>query len=268
MTQPAARSLTGRTALITGSVAGLGRAFADGFAAAGANVVMTGLTDPGEGEAAAAEVAQAHNVQTLFVDADLRDRAAADTLMDRAQDAFGTVDILINNAVIRHFAPIEHFATEDWDEELAVNLSAAFRLVQRCLPPMKAQRWGRIFNLTSIYSLRGEPDRIGYITCKSALAGMTRGIAIETAQDGITCNSLGPGVLPTPAILGKIRKVAEATDRDYDLLVDEYTLARHPTGRMVPTASVAAMAVFLCSPAGDDITGANFPIDGGWQAAL
>lgn len=261
------RPLTGKTALVTGSVAGLGRAFADSFAEAGANVVMNGLAAPGEGEAAAAEVA-AHGTQTLFVDADLRDRAAVDTLMDRAEEAFGKVDILVNNAVIRHFAPIEDFASDDWDEELAVNLSAAFRLVQRCLPQMKAQRWGRIFNLTSIYSLRGEPHRIGYITCKSALAGMTRGIAIETAKDGITCNSLGPGVLPTPAILGKIRKMADDTGRDYDTLVDEYATSRHPTGRMVPTGSVAAMAVFLCSPAGDDITGANFPIDGGWQAGL
>jgi len=262
------RPLTGKTALVTGSIAGLGRAFADSFAAAGANVVMNGLAAPGEGEIAALEVAKDNNVKSLFVDADLCQREAVDGLIDRAEEAFGNVDILINNAVIRHFAPIEEFASEDWDQELAVNLSAAFRLVQRCLPSMKAQRWGRIFNLTSIYSLRGEPHRIGYITCKSALAGMTRGIAIETAQDGITCNSLGPGVLPTPAILDKISKTAEESGCDFDTLVEEYAASRHPTGRMVPTNSVAAMAVFLCSQAGDDITGANFPIDGGWQASL
>lgn len=260
------RLLTGKTALVTGSIAGLGYALANGFAEAGANVILNGLCTASEGEATAASLAQKHDVDVHFEATDLRDRAAVDDMMNRTINTYGSVDILANNAVIRHFAQIEDFITEDWDEEIEVNLSAAFRLVQLCLPGMKARKWGRIFNLTSIYSQRGEPHRIGYITTKSALAGMTRGIAIETARDGITCNSLAPGVLPTPAILGKIQASAQAVGRNFDEMVEEYAVKRHPTGRLVQTETVAALAVFLCGTAGDDITGANFPMDGGWQA--
>jgi 3-hydroxybutyrate dehydrogenase len=179
----------------------------------------------------------------------------------------GVIDILVNNAVVRHFAPVEAFAPERWDEALAVNLSAPFHLIRLALPAMKQRGWGRIINMASIYSTRAIADRIDYVTTKTAILGMTRAVAIETATSGITCNAISPGTLPTPAITRKIASLAEGEGRSLDETTRDYLGARQPTGRFIAMESVGAMVVFLAGPAGQDITGATLPIDGGWAAA-
>ncbi len=258
--------LQGKCALVTGSVAGLGFAMADGLAAAGANLVLNGLCTAEEGAAAAARIQAAHGVEAVFDPADLRDVGAIEAMMQGAADRFGGVDVLVNNAVVRTFAPVDELAAKDWDDALAVNVSAAFHTVRLALPGMKANGWGRILNLSSVYGQRGDVNRVGYVVAKSALIGLTRAVALETATHGVTCNALAPGSVPTPAILGKLDAMAAAAGADRAEIERDYLLERHPTGRFVAMENVAALAVFLCGPAGADITGALLPVDGGWTA--
>lgn len=260
------RMLAGRHALVTGSVAGLGHAMARGLALAGASVTLNGLAEPGIGEAAAETLAAEAGVPVVFDGADLAQPERIEAMMAGANARFGGVDILVNNAVIRHFQPIEAFTAAQWEASLAVNLSAAFHAARLSLPGMKAKGWGRIVNLSSIYGARGAENRIDYVTTKTALLGMTRAIAIETARTGITCNALCPGTVPSPAILDRIAGLAAEQGIDEETAARDYIAPRHPTQRFVALESVAAMLVFLCSEAGRDITGATLPIDGGWQA--
>jgi 3-hydroxybutyrate dehydrogenase len=174
---------------------------------------------------------------------------------------------LINNAVVRHFAPVDQFAPERWEEALAVNLSAPFHLIRLVLPAMKQRGWGRIVNMASIYSTRAVENRIDYVTTKTAILGMTRAVALETATTGVTCNALCPGTLPTPAIEAKIAAAAERANLSIDDATRDYLASRQPTRRFVAMENVGATTAFLCSPAAQDITGATIPIDGGWSAA-
>ncbi len=253
-----------KCALVTGSVAGLGYAIAARLAAEGANVVLNGLCAPGEGEASAARIAGEHGVEAVFDPADLTSVAEIERMMAAAAARFGGVDILVNNAVVRNFALVEDMATAQWDRAIAVNLSAAFHTVRLAVPGMKARRWGRIINMSSVFGWRAVEERIDYVTTKTALIGMTRAIALETAASGVTCNALSPGSVPTPAITGKVAAMAAERNLPIADIEREYVANRHPTGRFVAMESVAALAAFLCGPAGDDITGATFPVDGGW----
>lgn len=258
--------LKAKVALVTGSVAGLGNAIAEGLANAGADVVLTDFCDEAEGSAAARRLAEKTGANVSFHSADLRDVAQIERLMQAASARSGAVDIIVNNAVIRQFAAIEDLAVAQWDASLAVNLSAAFHCTRLGLRGMKARRWGRIINLSSIYGRRGASNRVAYITTKTGLVGLTRAVAIETARTGITCNCLAPGTVPSPAILSRIVASADAEGVDHEEATRSYIAQRHPTERFVALESVGAMAVFLCSPAGDDITGTTIPIDGGWNA--
>jgi 3-hydroxybutyrate dehydrogenase len=256
--------LNGKWALVTGATAGLGEAVAESLAGAGANVVLHDLVEPRE---TSDRLRIRHGIDAISVAADLTQRAAIETMMSDLLGRIGAIDILVNNAVVRHFAPVEQFPSERWDEALAVNLSAPFHLIRLALPAMKQRGWGRIINMASIYSSRAVADRIDYVTTKTAIVGMTRAVAIETTRSGITCNALCPGTLPTPAILGKIAGIAADKGRSIDETTSDYLATRQPTGRFVALEAVGAMAAFLCSPAAQDITGATLPIDGGWSIA-
>ena len=258
--------LKNKCALITGSIAGLGYAIAESLAKAGAHVIVNGLCDPATGEAAASRLAAVAGVDAIFDGTDLADVAAVERMFANARTRFGGVDIVVNNAVVRHFAPIDQMTTEQWNMSLAVNVSAAFHCVRLALPGMKAKGWGRIINLSSIFGARGAENRIDYVTTKTALLGMTRAIAIETARTGITCNAIAPGVVPSPAILDRINSSAKADGIPVADAERRYLASRHPTERFVALENVGALAAFLCSPAAQDITGATLPIDGGWQA--
>src|SRR5215472_1992790 len=197
--------LKGKWALVTGASAGLGEAVAASLAGAGANVVLHDLVEPKETRD---RLRARTGTDAISIGADLSRRSAIEAMMAELLGRLGAIDILVNNAVVRHFAPVEQFPPEKWDEALAVNLSAPFHLIRLALPAMKQRGWGRIINMGSIYSTRAVEDRIDYVTTKTAILGMTRAVAIETARSGITCNTLCPGTLPTPAILNKIAAMA------------------------------------------------------------
>src|SRR4051812_17758604 len=256
--------LKGKWALVTGATAGLGLAVAESLAGAGAHIVLHDLAEP---TAARDRLRAKFDIEVISIAADLSQRAAIEDMMADLLGRIAAVDILVNNAVVRHFSPVEQFPPERWDEALAVNLSAPFHLIRLALPGMKARGWGRIINMASIYSTRAVADRIDYVTTKTAIVGLTRAVAIETTKNGITCNALCPGTLPTPAIQGKIAEIAAREGRAIDETSSVYLATRQPTGRFVALEAVGAMAAFLCSPAAQDITGATLPIDGGWSIA-
>ncbi|WP_375314686.1 SDR family oxidoreductase [Bradyrhizobium sp. A5] len=251
-------------ALVTGATAGLGFAVAEGLAGAGANIVLHDLTTPKQ---AADDLRARFGVEVIAAGVDLSRREAIEAMMADLLDRCGAIDILVNNAVVRHFAAIEQFPPDRWEQALAVNLSAPFHLIRLALPAMKQRGWGRIINMGSIYSSRAVEDRIDYVTTKTAILGMTRAVAIETARSGITCNTLCPGTLPTPAILNKIATMATTSSRAVEDATREYLGERQPTQRFIEMNAVAAMVVFLCGTAANDITGASLPIDGGWSVA-
>lgn len=258
---------TERCAVITGSVAGLGYALAEGLAGQGVRIVLNGLCSEDEGRAQAARLTETHGVEATFDPADLRRPDQIGSMFAAAERRFGAVDIVVNNAVVRHFSAIEDFAPADWDESIAVNLTAAFHTTRFALPGMKARGWGRIVNISSYYGWRGAANRIDYVTTKTALVGMTRAIAIETAGTGVTCNAICPGSVLTPAIEARIAGIAEQSGEPAEAVARRYASERNPMGRFVDTAKLAATLAFLCGPAGDDITGVALPVDGGWLAA-
>jgi 3-hydroxybutyrate dehydrogenase len=256
--------MKGKWALVTGAAAGLGLTVAEGLAGAGANIVLHDLDAPKQ---AADDLRVRFGVETIASGVDLSRREAIESMMADLLDRCGAIDILVNNAVVRHFAAIEQFPADRWEQALAVNLSAPFHLIRLALPGMKQRGWGRIINMGSIYSSRAVADRIGYVTTKTAILGMTRSVAVEAARNGITCNVLCPGTLPTPAILNKIATMASKSSRPVEDMTRDYLGERQPTQRFIEMDAVAAMAVFLCGPAASDITGASLPIDGGWSVA-
>jgi 3-hydroxybutyrate dehydrogenase len=266
MTAAAAGALKGRTALITGSTGGVGAAVADSLAAVGCNIVVHGLAEPAALEVRRRDIEQRFGVRALVSAANLTSPTEIAAMVETAIAHFGTLDIIVNNAVVRHFAPMESFPLERWDEALAVNLSAPFHIARLALPGMRRRDWGRIINLSSIYGLRGAENRVDYVTTKTGLIGMTRAIAQEVAATHITCNALCPGTLPTPAIEARIRAIATTSGIGETQATQDYLATRQPSRRFIALESVGAMCVFLCSAAGADINGAVLPLDGGWSA--
>jgi len=261
-----ARTLEGRCALITGSARGLGLAAARRLAEAGCSIVLNGIDDSRDVQPVRDEIEQAHGVRALYCTADLRRPADIEAMMLAATAAMGGIDILINNAVVRHTAPIESFGAAEWDEGLAVNVSAAFHTIRLAVPGMKQRRWGRIINVSSIYGLRGAPNRVNYVTSKTALIGMTRAVALETVGHGITCNAVCPGTTESPVHDDTIRASMTSEGLSRDEAERRFLAGKQPTGRFIAAESVAALMLFLCGPDASDITGAVLPIDGGWSA--
>lgn len=258
--------LGGKCALVTGSDSGLGYAVAASLAAAGANIVLHGLCPDDEGESSANQLAETHGVGVIYVRADLRDVSEIEKIVAIVEDRLGGIDILVNNAVMRHFSPVEEFKAEDWNDSIAVNLSAAFHLSRLSIPGMKTGNWGRIIHMASVYSERGAENRIDYVTTKTGLIGMTRAMAVELAQTGITCNAVCPGTVATPAINERISNIARDKGVSISEAEQQYLATRNPTGRFVASEGIGALIAFLCGPLAVDITGASLPIDGGWLA--
>jgi 3-hydroxybutyrate dehydrogenase len=259
--------LQGKAALVTGSTAGLGFAIADALAQVGCRVVLHGLEAVPDGQRAAETLSERRGIDAHYVRADLSLADGADTLMQAAQQRTDGIDILVNNAVVRHFAPLDTFPAAHWHAALAVNLSAAFRAIQLALPTMRARGFGRIFNMTSVYGARAVANRVDYVTTKTALLGLTRSVAIETVNSGITCNAICPGSVLTPNIDGRIAALMDERGLERADAVREFLKGKQPTGELVDAAHVGAMVVFLCGAAGAQITGAMMPIEGGWLAA-
>ena len=236
--------LQGKTALITGSTQGLGLASAKQFAAAGCRIIDNGFRG---GE---------------YVGADLRNPAQIEAMVKAA----GPIDILVNNAVVRHTAPIERFAPENWDESISGNLSAAFHTIRLALPAMRSRGWGRIINVSSIYGQRGAANRVGYVTTKTALIGLTRTVALEVVGTGVTCNAVCPGTTETPVHEATIEALMKNEGLSHAEAERKFLAGKQPTGRIIAANDVAQLIVFLCGPASGDINGSVFPIDAGWSA--
>lgn len=260
------RALDGKRALITGSTQGLGLAVARRLAAAGCDVVVHGLGDPGEMDALRRRIEAESSVRSIYSPADLKNPSAIAEMMTVAHDAFGGIDILVNNAVVRHAAAVESMPPADWDEDLAVNLSAAFHTTRLALPGMKAQNWGRIVNVSSIYGLVGATNRVGYVTTKTALIGFTRAVALETTTHDITCNAICPGTSATPLHEASVSELRRTQNLGRDAAERQLLAGKQPTGRLVAAAGVEALVALLCMPESRDITETAIPIDGGWSA--
>ena len=256
-----------RRALITGSLGGLGYAIAAALARSGCDVVLTDVGRTDTGAARCDALAREHAIDARYVEADLSSHAGAVGLIDVLRESGALPDILVNNAVVRHFAPLESFPLDAWDRALAVNVSAAFGLARLSIPQMRARGWGRIVNMTSVYAFRGVADRVDYVTTKSALLGLTRAIAMETIDDGITCNAVAPGSVLTGAIDARVDRLAGSERISRVDAERKFLAGKQPTGRFVNAEHVADLVAFLCGPSAEAITGAMIPMDGGWLAS-
>jgi 3-hydroxybutyrate dehydrogenase len=254
--------MKGRVALVTGSSDGLGLAMGKGLAAAGCDVVLHGLAAPEDMRQTCDALMRAHDVWVSYVRADLSQPHEIEALIEAA----GRVDVLVNNAVVRHFATLEDFPLVRWDQALAVNLTAAFRGIQLVLPGMRERQWGRIFNLSSAYGSRAIANRIDYVTTKTALLGLTRAVAVETQGQGITCNAVCPGSVLTPNIEGRLTALMAERQLDRETATRQFLQGKQATGRFVEASHVADLIVFLCSESAASITGATLPVDDGWMA--
>jgi len=256
----------GKTALVTGSTSGIGLGIATRLAADGANIVLNGFGDAAQIEALRKDLAAKNGVQVVYDGADMTKPDAVAAMMKRAIDKFGAVDILVNNAGVQHVAPVDEFPVDKWDLIIALNLSSAFHTTRLALPAMKKRRWGRIVNIASAHALVASPFKSAYVSAKHGLAGFTKTVALEVAQQGITANAICPGYVRTPLVDKQIPDQARAHGISEERVIREVILAPQPTKEFVKVEEVASLAAYLCSDAAAAITGAMLSIDGGWTA--
>jgi 3-hydroxybutyrate dehydrogenase len=258
--------LNGKAAVVTGSTSGIGLAIARALAGAGANVVLNGFGDAAEIEKTRAGIEKEFKVKALYDAADMTKPAEIAAMIKTAEKAFGAVDILVPNAGIQHVSPIEEFPIEKWDAIIAINLSSAFHAIRAAVPGMKAKRWGRIVCTASAHSLVASPFKAAYVTAKHGLAGLTKTVALEVATFGITINCISPGYVWTPLVERQIPDTMKARNLTKEQVINDVLLAAQPTKQFVTPEQVASLALYLCSDAAAQITGANLSIDGGWTA--
>ena len=259
-------SLSGKTAVVTGSTSGIGLAIAKALAEAGARVMINGFGDAAQIAAALSEVG-AKAGGALYHGADMSKPAEIAAMMAQAAAQLGGVDILINNAGIQFVSPVEDFPPEKWDAILAINLSSAFHTTRAAVPGMKAKGWGRIINTASAHSLVASPFKSAYVAAKHGIAGFTKTIALEVATHGVTVNCISPGYVWTPMVEKQIPDTMAARGLTREQVINDVLLTAQPTRQFVTVEQVAAAAIFLCSDAASQITGANISMDGGWTAA-
>ena len=258
--------ISGKTALITGSTSGIGLAYARTFAKQGANVVLNGFGDAGEIEAARKGIETGFGVRAAYDGADMTDPQAIAAMVEKAEKDFGGVDILVNNAGIQFVSPLEDFPVEKWDAIIAINQSSSFHTIRAALPGMKQRGWGRIINTASAHALVASPFKSAYVSAKHAIAGLTKTVALEVAEQGITVNAIAPGYVWTPLVERQIPDTAKARGITEEEVKRDVMLKAQPTKAFVTVDEVAALALFLCSDMARSITGAIIPIDGGWTA--
>jgi 3-hydroxybutyrate dehydrogenase len=229
--------------------------------------MLHGLEPAAAVEDQLAALRREHGVSIGYHQSDLADIAGVESAIEAGHAKLGGIDILVNNAVTRHFARVEAFPVEKWDQALAVNLSAAFHAIRLTLPGMRARRWGRIINMSSVYSSFAIANRIDYVTTKTALIGMTRVVALENLDLDITCNAVCPGAIHTPYSEAKIVDLMQSAALSREAAERKFLEVRQPTGRFIAAEGVADLVVFLCGPSARDITGSTMPIDAGWTAS-
>lgn len=256
--------LKGKTALVTGSTSGIGLGIAEAFAREGADVVINGLGSAADIDAALTKV-KAHGTRVAYDPANMTKPAEIAAMIAKAEKDFGKLDILVNNAGIQHVAPVDEFPVEKWDAVIAINLSSAFHTVRAAVPGMRKRKSGRIINIASAHSLTASPFKVAYVAAKHGIAGLTKSVALELAEQGVTCNAISPGFVWTPLVEKQIPDLARS-EGITEAEAKRKVLSRQPTRQFVTVEQVAALAVFLASDAAAPITGANYSIDGGWTA--
>jgi len=253
-----------RSAIVTGSTSGIGLAIARALAETGSDVMLNGFGDAAEIEAMRASITTRYGVEVRYSGADMSKPDQIARMVDEATEAFGKVDILVNNAGIQYVAPIEEFPPEKWDQILAINLSASFHAIRHVFPGMKQREFGRIVQIASAHALIASPFKTAYVAAKHGIAGLTKTVALEGAEHGITANAVCPGYVLTPLVEKQIPEQAKARGISEDAVIRDVLLAAQPTKRFVTVEEVAALAIFLCSDSAASITGTTIPIDGGW----
>jgi 3-hydroxybutyrate dehydrogenase len=258
--------LKGHTALVTGSTQGIGLAVVRGLAQAGADVIIHGIEPPGQGEGIAAEIAAQGGVKAAYVYADLARAEEAEGLVAAATRALRAPDILVNNAGIQYTCPVETFPLDRWNAIIAVNLTAAFLTMKGALPAMRLQGWGRVVNIASVHGLVASVNKAAYLAAKHGLVGMSKGVALESARQGITVNCICPGWTDTAIIQPQIDARAAHFGGDRQAGIRDLLSEKQPNLTLLPPERIGDAAVFLCSDAAAGITGVALPIDGGWTA--
>ena len=259
-------TLKGKTALVTGSTSGIGQGIARELAKAGCNIVLNGFGDKEQIEADRAALESEHGVKAIYNGADLTKPESIEGLMGDAKARLGSVDILVNNAGVQHVAPIDEFPVEKWDLILALNLSAAFHTTRMAVPMMREQGWGRIINIASAHALVASPFKSAYVAAKHGIAGLTKVVALETAQQGITVNAICPGYVWTPLVEGQVADTAKARGISEEEVKTDVLLKAQPTKEFTCVEDLGGLAVFLCSDAAKNMTGGVITADGGWTA--
>src|SRR5580693_3123759 len=258
--------LNGKVALVTGSTSGIGLAIARAYAKDGANIVINGFGDKDAIETERVGIEKDFGVKALYSGADMSKGGEIVQMIAEAESKLGSVDILVNNAGIQFVSPVEEFPPEKWDQIIAINLSAAFHAMRAAVPGMKKRKWGRIINTASAHALVASPFKSAYVSAKHGLAGLTKTVALETATFGVTVNCISPGYVWTPLVEKQIPDTAKARGITEEEVKRDVILAAQPTKEFVTVEEVASLAVYLCSDAAAQITGANLSIDGGWTA--
>lgn len=260
-------TLSGKTAIVTGSTSGIGLGLAKGFAEAGANVVLNGFGDADEIEMIRKELEQLSTGRVIYNDADMTKPDEIEALVQNTAKELGSVDVLVNNAGVQTVSPIEDFPRDRWDMIIDINMNSAFHTARAAVPFMRKAGWGRIINIASAHGLVASPFKSAYVTAKHGVVGMTKTIALEVAEDGVTCNAICPGYVLTPLVEKQIPDTAKARGMTEDEVKRDVLLAAQWTKKFVSVEQLAGVALFLCSDAAENITGVALPVDGGWTAA-
>jgi 3-hydroxybutyrate dehydrogenase len=258
--------LKDKTAVVTGSTSGIGLACARAFAGAGANIVLNGMGAPADVEKERSAIEGDFGVKAIHSPADMSNPREVAEMIALGEKAFGSVDVLVNNAGIQHVSPVEEFPIEKWDAIIAINLSSAFHAIRAAVPGMKRRGWGRIITTASAHSLVASPFKSAYVAAKHGIAGLTKTVALELARSKITCNCISPGYVWTPLVEKQIPDTMKARSMTKEQVVNDVLLAAQPTKEFVTVEQVGSLALFLCSDDAAQITGANLCIDGGWTA--
>jgi len=261
-----ARPLAGKVSLVTGSTSGIGLGIARALAEAGSAVVLNGLGIATEIAKTREQIKTDFGVDVSYSAADMTNREAIAEMIAAAVASHGRLDILVNNAGIQHVAPLEQFPVEKWDAILAINLSSAFHTTRLALPAMRQNKFGRIINIASAHGLVASPFKAAYVAAKHGIIGLTRVAALETAEDGITCNAICPGYVYTPLVEAQIDGQAKAHGISREKVIHDVLLAQQPNKHFASVEELGALTVFLASDAAASITGTALPVDGGWTA--
>ncbi|MEE4238918.1 MAG: 3-hydroxybutyrate dehydrogenase [Anderseniella sp.] len=260
-------TLTGRTALVTGSTSGIGKAIALSLAEQGCRIMINGIDGPQALEAAREEMLAAGAQKVALSDHNLLEPVTAGDLIAMTRSTLGGLHILVNNAGIQHVAPVDSFTDGHWDRIIGLNLSAPFRLIRHALPVMRDGGWGRIINIASVHGLVASVNKSAYIAAKHGLVGLTKTVALETAAEPVTCNAICPGYVRSALLESQILDYAAVHNLELDEAAKSFLREKQPSENFVSPSDIGALALFLCSDAAAQITGAAFPIDGGWTAA-